>query len=439
MSDSDPLGPAQPGTSRYRRLTEATQEQQRLQDFAAALSAEADTACVILYLTHLTYDRGFNGRQIRDRLRALDLAARRAGLSPPSTDPRVTTFLRGLHTQLPLGPVLERPPLYSEDVAAMLDAIDADQLPQIRDAATIYLANATRLPISSLARLTWNDIRFRRDRLILDISRRPGHRHYGPAGQVTVPLAHYPATCAALRRLQTLTGPHGGFVLARGPNGPRGAGLLSDLIRPALGVRDTWSRASAVALSEEALLPAVARRLVTLPRQARDKALIILTFTACLDADEATALRCGDVVETALGLLITVSTRAHPVAVPAVAGRHDPPTLWKQWLAHLSSAGCAGPDAPAFPPIIRDAVQPRGPLKRAALSRIITERAVAAGLPGDYTFSSLRMGFLRSAARAGVPGDLVAHQAGLRHLDSYAIHQRRELLIRDSVLQRVGL
>ena len=78
------------------------------------------------------------------------------------------------------------------------------------------------------------------------------------------------------------------------------------------------------------------------------------------------------------------------------------------------------------------------PLSGQGFNRLISE-AVVALLDGHYTYSSLRVGFIRTALRANQPAHRVAAHAHLRELSSVAVHERRENVIRRSVAGRLGL
>jgi site-specific recombinase XerD len=175
------------------------------------------------------------------------------------------------------------------------------------------------------------------------------------------------------------------------------------------------------------------------PRQHRDRALLTLGFAACLTAKEAMALRVGDVKVESKGLLLRLQARRSPTAIPHSRNASYCPTLaWEVWRQCLEASRQAQPDDPAFPGIHYNVIRDQN-LAAPNLFRIVSGHCADAGFTGDYSFTSLRIGFIRTAGRASVPDQLILRQAGLNSMHSVALHVARERLITHSVAGRLGL
>lgn len=98
----------------------------------------------------------------------------------------------------------------------------------------------------------------------------------------------------------------------------------------------------------------------------------------------------------------------------------------------------SGEAAFAFPDL-RSLRDPSQPLSPPALSHVVRLRSRAALLRGRYSFTSLRIGFIRTAARASVPIHLVYQQAGVQALQSIELHYRRERLLQHNLIDHLGL
>ncbi len=294
----------------------------------------------------------------------------------------------------------------------MVDAIARPRRQQLRDAAVLLLANATGLPTQVLGALRWDHVQFRRASLEVTVPPMPsrGPRPYSP---LTVPAAS--GGCC----------PREALLRWRREAGPAQQPLFSlnhrscdvSEIRPVvslLGTAPSRPGSARLRLAGEGLEGLVAQILAPQPRAVRDRALLLLAFTAALGTDEARRLLQADVVATDRGLQLRLPGRAEPwTAVPA--SRHGAPCpadAWHGWQHVLQARGLWSPDRPAFTQLAGLVVKSQ-PLHEQGLNLIIHQDCAAAGLSGDWSFTSLRSGFIRTAIRAGAPEHVVGRQAGL--------------------------
>lgn len=392
---------------------------------------------LVLYLTDLADTQSLNSDQIRYRLRLLDKAAARSGQPLPSQNRVVMTTMRGLYRQVPRGRIREPQPLYLEDVTAILDALRAERLPQQQDIALVQLANATGMTARALRRLTWADVRLRRDCVGLRVT--PSGAAHGPRGDIVIRVGQFPRTVEAMRELRRLAGPVPGPVFARQPGHAATPAHIRSVLRDAPGRGTHWSWQAVTSSPEELLQSCLTELRQPRLMQLRDASLVALAFSACLSSIEATRLACGDVSVSDRGLRLQISGRRHPVGIPHSRGRHCPVGYWLAWQAALSQHSRAGPGDPAFPAVRGEVVMGTVGIDALTLIRIVQDRSRAAGLQGEFSFTSLRIGFIRTAARLDVPASLILQQAGLRTMRGLLVHVRRERLITDSVASRVGL
>jgi hypothetical protein len=391
---------------------------------------------VALYLVHLHDVRPRTIAALRYRLRLLDLAAALAGEQPPSRDASLRLFLRGLHRTLTSDTERNRTPLYLEDVDALLHAIDRDRTHQLRDTAFVLLADACALPMDVLRQLQWHQVRFRRNELTLTLPQQKWAR--GPRGRVVVAARPGP-TCPieAMRAWSRHVGPANGYVFATRRRRPPGMKRAAELLAPLVRSVDTAGHRSP-STPEDVLLPYLAELGAPRPRELRDRAVITLAFAACLTTEEARNLRLGHVRTAPQGLLVHPPGRAQPAGVPR--GRvpsRCPVRHWAAWRNALEQRGATDEDL-TFPQIQEQCISQKS-LDGIGPAWLVTSRCEQAGLHGDFGFTSLRIGFIRTAARAGIPEQLILQQAGLRRLDSVALHVRREQLMSHNAAGMVGL
>jgi hypothetical protein len=351
-------------------------------------------------------------------------------------------FVRGLHRELSDGQQSLCTPLYLENVHAMLDAIDRDQQTQLREVAFVLLADLAPLPVNVLRLLHWHQLRLGRDRIVLDIPPRSGARW--PTCRIIVLGTGGGATCpvAAMQALSLHVGPTNGYVFESRGGQPLGKVTTQRLLAALPNRRSVWSGESTARGSAGAdiLLPLVARLRRPRPKQVRDAALISVAFAACLNPEEARSLDVRHVTHKSGWLVLDIAGRTDRVAVPAGrAANRCPVTAWEAWLYELKSAGADFDRQVAFPQIRQGRIRPGERLNGDYLTWHVRKRCEQAGLEGDFAFTSLRTGFIRSAARAEVPEHLILRQAGLTRLDSVQVHVRRERLLSHNVASMLGL
>ena len=289
----------------------------------------------------------------------------------------------------------------------------------------------------ALRQLQWHQVRLRKTELILTLPEQ--WRARGPRGRLTVPARGGP-TCplTAMENWSRHVGPANGYVFTTRAQRAPGMKRAAELLAP-LPSRGPLSRRNITPADDGVLLPYLQTLAEPRPRELRDQALILLAFTACFTSEEARELRVGHVSHVAGGLLLRLPGRTSPVGVPRASQTHRcPVAAWTGWLEALAAQGRDQPDHVAFPRIQEQSISDVS-LEGYGPTWLVKQRCEQAGLDGDYGFTSLRIGFIRTAARAGVPEQVVLRQAGLHKLDSVLLHVRRERLVRDSAAGHVGL
>ncbi|AEA28807.1 integrase family protein (plasmid) [Pseudonocardia dioxanivorans CB1190] len=164
------------------------------------------------------------------------------------------------------------------------------------------------------------------------------------------------------------------------------------------------------------------------PRDARDRALILIGFAGALRRSELAALTLADLVLDTDGLRVFIAaSKTDPTGTGHTRGlaygTHPdtcPVRAWQAWLHHRHPSHPSHPSQPVpdrgghpapAPPTPRAGsafvgidrwghLATRG-LSDRAIAAIISDRARAAGLPGHWAGHSLRRGFATTAYRAG--------------------------------------
>lgn len=419
------------------RLRAVSREAEAFERFCHRLGVPPSDEAVALYLTDLLDNENVSGRGVRVRLQRLDVAARLAGREPWSTHADVRTYLRGLHKEAELRGNQRADPLYQELVYALVDELHVLDHDALRSRAAILIANFSGLPVSLLCRLWWRDVEFRQDAAHISLPTyiRPGQR---PQGTVIVPTRN-DGLCPvkALRDLKAAAGRNDALVFASrwGHCDPDKIGAMVKM----LSARPDRPRRHPVRAST-ARLTRVLRQVDRPGRQeSRDQALILIGYGAALRGIEAIRLRQRDVSVTPQGLVLAIRGRQHLTGVPnSEEPDRCPRQAWITWRAALAEAGKASPEFPAFLQVSGDAVWAK-PLSHTGLNYVIHQRGDQARLTGDYAWTSLRSGYIRTAVRAGVPAHAIASHVDLRSLGSVLRHERREQILRTSVAGQLGL
>lgn len=422
-----------------RRLAATKREQAAYEAFCSRHEIPISPESVTLYLTDLLHSGTVQGRGLRYRLHLLDLHARLAGTPPPSTDVGLRRYLRGLHRQAALtGPEQIVEPLHREALHAVLDMIDRPLPAQVRDRALLLLAAASSLPAQVLADMQWSHLRLGDGWVEVTVPPMPGRgpRSYSPL-RIT-DRRGYPSTTEALLAWRQQARPGGGPAWAW-ERAQYDIGTMRPVLhrlgpRPSPTDIGSWRCTPAIVrgLERELLSPQ--------PRAVRDRALLLLAWTAALGTDEAVGIRQADVRVVERGLLLRVAGRREPTtALPRRGGNGPCPVeAWEQWHRTLTRRDLDDPDAPAFLQVMGTSIWRSG-MQREGLNALLNQRVEAAGLRGQYGFTSLRIGFIRTAARAGAPEHVIARQAGLVATRSVAEHARRETVLSKNVAALVGL
>lgn len=418
---------------------------------AAAHAADADFAAfldehdlsrsieaVALYLTRLHESTPMTGRALRERLHLLDLHRRLAGEPPWSDDPDLHGYLHGLHRLAPREASMPRcDPLYPELLRAVVDATMLPSRQQRRGVVAVLLRNETGLPAAAIARLTWDDVHLTGTQAQISVTRTVGRGNPTPLTyRVPARLGQPGCLVAALRQLRT-AGPSGRYVVANN-GGPADQQRVRDWLT-ALPAHPRSPTPRLPALSGRRIAPILAAIAAPSPAQVRDRALLLMGYGAALRTGEATRLHQGDVEVHERGLLLTVSGRSRPTAIPTSSlPDYDPIGAWTTWLSHMRGQHRAGPAGPAFRQVSFSQIW-RPALTPAGLNFIVRQRCTQAGLAGTFNFSSLRVGLIRTALRENDALHVVAAQADLTSLGSVLRHEQREQLLRHNVAGMLGL
>lgn len=420
------------------RLRAAQREEAAYRAFCAEHDLADLHEALPLYLTTLLDAGQVHGRGIRYRLRLLDIAARLEGRPPPSQHPDLRPYLRGLHREAALAsPEKGVDPLHSEWVHALGEAILRPTPAQRRDVALLLVAHHTGLSATALRNMSGHDVRLRRGHAQITIGRHQG-RTSSELDVVRLLPSKTSAPCP-VTALRT-------WIESRGPSmvGPlfsmtSQAPDLGRTLRPVLRLLRRPG-GDPLPMSGQRLRKHFEHLLEPHPRELRDHTILVLAFMAALRTKEAVSLRQRDVQVTKQGLLLRVSGRREvAVALPRTSQpRHCPVRLWTAWQRCLRLRHLTDPDLPAFLQIFGTVVKAT-PMAEMGLNLLVEQRCREAGLGGDYAFTSLRSGLIRTAARTAVPEHLIARQADLSALHSVEMHVRRETMLSDSIASRVGL
>ncbi|MCB1825613.1 MAG: site-specific integrase [Candidatus Competibacteraceae bacterium] len=198
-------------------------------------------------------------------------------------------------------------------------------------------------------------------------------------------------------------------------------------------------------LEREALLALLAP-LGASPRDMRDRALLLLGFSAALRRSELVALTMADVAFGTQGLTVTIRQSktdqegvGRTIGIPRARGPVCPVRALRAWLAMAAELRWAeepASPAPLFRPLDRHGRLAPQALSGHAVAVIVKQRAAAAGLdPAVYSGHSLRAGFCTAAARHGAPTWRIQQISGHRTHASLERYIRAGQLFDDHPLE----
>jgi integrase len=189
-----------------------------------------------------------------------------------------------------------------------------------------------------------------------------------------------------------------------------------------MGLRRTYGiapRRQARPLSVAELRQILAHIDRTWPIGIRDTAILLLGYAGALRRSELTDVLLADVEHKTAGLLLTLrksktDQEGHGQVIGIAHGSHlatDPIAALDAWLALRGHE-----PGPLFTRVYASRIHAE-PLSGNTITRMLTARAGAAGLPAErITAHSLRAGHATTAALAGVPLERIAAQTRQRDL-----------------------
>jgi integrase len=195
-----------------------------------------------------------------------------------------------------------------------------------------------------------------------------------------------------------------------------------------MGLRRTYGiapRRQARPLSVAELRQILAHIDRTWPIGIRDTAILLLGYAGALRRSELTDVLLADVEHKTAGLLLTLrksktDQEGHGQVIGIAHGSHlatDPIAALDAWLALRGHE-----PGPLFTRVYASRIHAE-PLSGNTITRMLTARAGAAGLPAErITAHSLRAGHATTAALAGVPLERIAAQT--RHRDLSVLVER---------------
>jgi integrase len=262
-----------------------------------------------------------------------------------------------------------------------------------------------------------------------------------PASPAT--LALYLTDLASRVRVSTLTRRLSAIAQAHhlaGHESPTESTAIRKLVR---GIRRTHG--TAVSPKRPLLVPDLLTILEKLPPGRigiRDRALLLIGFSAALRRSELVALDWGDLAETREGLVVTVRRsktdqegEGRKVAIPR--GREEitcPVATLRGWQAETGATAGA-----VFLHVDRHG-RLLGRMSDQAVALVVKRRAGAIGLAGkEFAGHSLRAGLATSAALAGKSERSIMSQTGHRSVQMVRRYIRDGNLFRENAAEGLGL
>lgn len=235
-----------------------------------------------------------------------------------------------------------------------------------------------------------------------------------PAGAATVAAylaAHADELSVAtlVRRVATISKAHE----ARGLPNPCRSEIVRATLRGIKRTRGTAQQQAKPLVRDDLML--VLDRLGGTPKEARDRALLLIGFAGGFRRSELVGLDRADVEHVRQGLVVTLTRSktdqegaGRKIGIPHGRTRHCPVAALDDWLA-LSGISYG----PIFRPVDRHGHISPERLSGEAVSLVIRERLAAAGIdPTGFSGHSLRAGFATSAAQACVSTLKIRQQTG---------------------------
>ena len=172
----------------------------------------------------------------------------------------------------------------------------------------------------------------------------------------------------------------------------------------------------------------------------RDKALLMIGFSAALRRSELVALNMNDLEFTDAGLIITIRKsktdqegHGRKISIPNGRTRYCPVQTLKDWLTHLPHN-----EGPLFTNIRKGDNITADRLSSGAVSTIIKEHVQKIGLdPANYSGHSLRAGFVSTAAQMNVPEWKIMKQSGHKSHQTLLRYIRDAKLFEDHALDSI--
>lgn len=150
-------------------------------------------------------------------------------------------------------------------------------------------------------------------------------------------------------------------------------------------------------------------------KDVRDRALLLLGFAGGFRRSELVGLDVADIKQVRQGVIITLrhsktdqEGAGRKIGIPHGRTRHCPVAAVTNWLTRSGIT-----EGAIFRPITRHGQLQPERLSGDAISEVIRERLVAAGIDSEgYSGHSLRAGFATSAAQAGASTIKIRQQTG---------------------------
>lgn len=381
---------------------------------------------------------------VRGRLAAINRVHLESGLAQPGADPALPVFLRGLARIAP--PASRADPIAAlkvEDLRHVVKAISNSDPRQSRDRALLELHRAG-LSDRELGWLTWNEVAVRNGvvALITHPVRGINSRHRLRDSRTSQPAA-------ALAAWRAVAGEDPPYVFAS----VDGLGQRSDRRTHPSEIRriiDTRLRSLAdqSGADDDALSRAIRLMNGIDPLALRDRALLLLGFAGAFRRIDLVDLLWSDVHEEPGGLVVRLrfsktdrNGMGRDVGIPyGKSPETCPASAVLAWRGHMQShlgVECTQ-RLPVFVTVGRVGRLGTQHMTPESVTRVVVDRARAAGIDGRWGGRSLRAGFISTAAELDLPLEVIARQSRHATLDNLVRYIRRDLFQRNAA-QQVGL